>query len=374
MTAHRFIPLMVPDIQQHDIDAVVSVLQTGMLVQGEKVQQLENRIAGYLGSQNAIAASNGTATLHLALIACGIGKGDEVIVPAFSYMATANVVEVVGASPVFVDIDPNTFNINTSLIEPAITPETKAIIPVHEFGLACDIAEVCRIARKHNLIVIEDAACALGATEGDRFVGTFGQLGSFSFHPRKAITSGEGGMLTTDDAQLTRILRALRNHGIEIQEGKMEFILPGLNYRMTDFQAALVYSQFERLDFIFRKRDQLAEVYFEELAGIAEIQLPEVPKNKRHTWQTFHIVLDDSVNRDQCIAAMRERGVGTNYGAQCMPDQIFFRDKYRLDCNKLFPNAMRAYNNGLALPLYERIDSDDVVQISKTLKAVLSSL
>lgn len=364
---------MVPDIQQHDIDAVVSVLRTGMLVQGEKVLQLENQVAGYLGSKYAIAASNGTATLHLALIAHGIGIGDEVIVPAFSYMATANVVEVVGATPVFVDIDPNTFNIDPSLIEPAITPKTKAIIPVHEFGLACDIEAVCKIANLRGLIVIEDAACALGASVGDKFVGTFGHVGSFSFHPRKAITSGEGGMLTTDDAELARKLRSLRNHGIEVQDGKMEFILAGLNYRMTDFQAALVDSQFHRLDSIFRQRDQLAEVYFEELAGIAEIQLPLVPENKRHTWQTFHIVLDDSINRDQCIAALREQGIGTNYGAQCMPYQAFFQEKYRLDCDKLFPNALRAYRQGLALPLYNALEVRDIRYIAAELKKIIQN-
>jgi perosamine synthetase len=239
----KFIPLMVPDIQQQDIDAVVSVLKTGMLVQGKKVEELENNVAKYLGVRHVIAASSGTATLHLALLASGIGTGDEVIVPAFSFIATANAIELVGATPIFVDIDLDTFNININLIEQAISSRTKAILPVHEFGLSCDISEICELAKRYNLSVIEDAACALGAKENGRFTGTTGDVGSFSFHPRKAITSGEGGILTTNDDEMARKLRILRNHGIENKDGKTEFVAAGLNYRLTDFQAALVNSQ-----------------------------------------------------------------------------------------------------------------------------------
>jgi len=189
MEHKNFIPLMIPEIQQNNIDAVVSVLNTGMYVQGPRVEEFEKHAASYLGVKHAIAVSNGTASLHLALIALEIGQGDEVIVPAFSYIATANVVEVVGAKPVFVDIDINTFNIDISKIKDAITDRTKAIIPVHEFGLACDIEAVCQIAKINSLFVIEDAACAFGAKENNIFVGTLGTVGSFSFHPRKAITS-----------------------------------------------------------------------------------------------------------------------------------------------------------------------------------------
>jgi len=198
------IPLMVPDIKPDDIKAVTDVLQTGMLIQGKQVALFEQDVARYLNVKHAIAISNGTATLHLALIAAGIGQGHEVIVPALSYVATANVVELVGATPVFVDIDLQTFNIDVSKIESAITPKTKAIIPVHEFGLLANMELLMPIAIKHNLIVIEDAACALAASVGCQFAGTFGTLGSFSFHPRKAITSGEGGMLITNDDALEK--------------------------------------------------------------------------------------------------------------------------------------------------------------------------
>lgn len=364
MPGKKLIPLMVPDIQQQDIDAVVKVLQSGLLIQGKEVETFENNIADYLGVKHAIAVSNGTASLHLALVASGIGKGDEVIVPAFSYMATANVVELVGATPVFVDIDMETFNIDTALIEKAISSKTKAIIPVHEFGLACDITAILKIAEKHHLTVIEDAACALGALENKKYAGTFG-IGSFSFHPRKAVTSGEGGMLVTNDDELARKLRILRNHGIEMLDGKMEFVEAGFNYRLTDFQAALVNSQFQRIESILKHKNELAAIYFEELKGHNKIKLPVVPKDKTPTWQSFHILVDG--NRDELINKLKEQGVGTNYGAQCMPYQKYYQQKYKLDCALLFPNALKAYQQGLVLPLYERLNAEDVKLISAKL-------
>jgi dTDP-4-amino-4,6-dideoxygalactose transaminase len=347
-------------------------LRSGNLVQGKNVEAFESAIAEYLGIQNVIAVSSGTATLHLALVALGVGAGDEVIVPAFSYPATANVVEIVGAKPVFVDVEPDTFNIDVSQIEKSITPRTRAIMPVHEFGLACDISAVVEIARKHDLFVIEDAACALGATENGKFVGTFGEIGSFSLHPRKAITSGEGGFLTTENSKLAAKFRQLRNHGIETQLGKMEFVAAGFNYRLTNFQAALVLSQFHRLAENIRLRNVLAGVYLAELANEKAIQLPVVPKNKNHIWQTFHIVLDENLDRDQIINQLKAGEVGTNYGAQCIPAVKFYREKYNLDCKGLFPNALRAYNHGLALPMYEKLSRDDVLRVGKQLVSSLS--
>ena len=206
------IPLMVPDIRQEDIQAVVDVLNSGMIVQGQKVEELEISISKYLGSKHAIVVSNGTASLHLALISLNIGPGDEVIIPAFSYIATANVVELVGAKPIFVDIEMESFNININLIKEKITKNTKAIIPVHEFGLACNVSEIIKIAKENGIFVIEDAACALGATENKKFAGTFGEIGSFSFHPRKAITGGEGGVLVTNNDELAKKLKSLMTH------------------------------------------------------------------------------------------------------------------------------------------------------------------
>lgn len=361
---------MVPDIREEDIEAANKVLRSGMLIQGVNVEALEKNIAAYIGMKHAVAVSNGTATLHLALLISGIGPGDEVIVPALSYIATANVVELVGAKPVFVDIDIRTFNINTAAIEAAITPKTKAIIPVHEFGLACDISAVCAIAAKHNLIVIEDAACALGATENGKHTGSFGTLGSFSFHPRKAVTSGEGGMLVTNDDATADRLRTLRNHGIKMQQGQMTFVTAGFNYRMTDFQAALVNSQFSRIDAILEYRRKLADTYFQLLSS-SSITLPSVPSDKQHTWQSFHILVNDKCDRDQLINELKKEGIGTNYGAQCMPYQQFYSEKYKLDCEKLFPNALRAYKKGLVLPLYEKMSLEHVHKVAKAVNKLV---
>jgi len=367
----NFIPLMSPNITDEDISAVAEVLRSGNLVQGKNVEALENAVAEFLGARNVVAVSSGTATLHLALVALGIGAGDEVIVPAFSYVATANVVEIVGAKCVFVDVERDTFNIDVSKIEQAITPRTRAIIPVHEFGLACDISAIVEIARKHDLFVIEDAACALGSTENGKHVGTFGQIGSFSLHPRKNVTSGEGGLLTTNDDDLAATFRQLRNHGIEMSDGKMEFVAAGFNYRMTDFQAALVLSQLRRLEENISIRNVLAQVYLSALADEKSLQLPFVPENKNHIWQTFHVVVDEKYNRDELIVELKMRGVGTNYGAQCIPAVKFYQEKYDLDCERLFPNALCAYQSGLALPMYDKLTSDDIANISRTLREVL---
>jgi dTDP-4-amino-4,6-dideoxygalactose transaminase len=366
-----FIPLMSPSISERDIKAVVEVLHSGMLVQGENVTALEREVADYLPVKNVVAASNGTATLHLALLALGIGAGDEVIVPAYSYVATANVVEIVGAESVFVDIERDTFNIDVSQIERAITPRTKAVMPVHQFGLACDISELMRIAEKHGLFVIEDAACALGATQGGRFVGTFGDVGSFSLHPRKAVTSGEGGLLTTSDGELAEKFRCLRNHGIKMRGGKMDFVAAGFNYRMTDFQAALVRGQFARIKEIIAYRNELAEIYLDELKGTKNIDLPAIPEGKGHTWQTFHVVVGEEVDRDALIEDLKGRGIGTNYGAQCIPYQTFYREKYGLDCAREFPNALTSFKRGLALPLYEKLRGEDVRFVARVLKEMI---
>lgn len=365
----NFIPLASPDINADDINVVSNVLRSGMLVQGEKVLEFEQKISSYLKSNYSIAVSNGTATMHLALITLGIGKGDEVIVPAFSYVATANVVELVGATPIFVDIDLNTFNIDESKIESAITSKTKAIIPVHEFGLACNIEKIIRIAQQYNLGVIEDAACALGAMQNNQFVGTFGDFGSFSFHPRKAISSGEGGMILTNNADYAKRVRSLRNHGIEIIDEVMEFVEPGYNYRMTDFQAALVSNQFNRFDKIVEYKNALANTYFNSIKN-PKIKLPNVPPDRNHTWQTFHVILDKSLNRNEVIRFLKFKQIGSNYGAQCIPEQKFYKQKYNLDSEKLFPNSLIAYNQGLAIPIYEKLSLDSITYIAEVLNQI----
>ena len=363
MEINKFIPLASPDINQQDIDCVTAVLRSGMLVQGVNVLALEKSFNEFNKSKNAIALSNGTATLHLALLALGIGRGDEVIVPAFSYVATANVVEMVGATCVFVDIDIDTFNIDVTKIEGLVTSKTKAIIPVHEFGLACDIESIMQIANKHKLHVIEDAACALGAMQSGKHAGTFGDLGSFSLHPRKSITCGEGGVLLTADDSLAQKIRQLRNHGIEMQDGQMHFVDAGLNYRMTDFQAALANSQLQRLSAILNYKQELAEVYFNEIKN-ENIVLPTVPSDRNHTWQTFHILINDNKNQSAVLAELKGNNIGANYGAKCIPATAYYKTKYLLDAEQQFPNAYRAFTKGVAIPIYEKLTKDIIKQIS----------
>jgi dTDP-4-amino-4,6-dideoxygalactose transaminase len=361
------IPLASPDIREEDIKRVVDVLHSGILVQCEQVAALEESIASYLGAHHVLAASSGTATLHLALVASGIGPGDEVIVPSLSYIATANVVELVGADPVFVDIDIETFCIDTRLIEAAITPVTKAIMPVHEFGLMTDMDPIVELAEEHNLIVIEDAACALGATDLGKKAGSVGDFGSFSLHPRKNITCGEGGLLACKDGAKASKINLLRNHGLSIEDGKMTFPETGFNYRLTDIQAALARSQFARYEEILLKKQKLAAVYLEKIKHPAVI-LPFCPEGKTHTWQSFHVLLDESVNRDELIEKLRTMGIGTNLGAQCMPYQEYYNRKYGHDVPRLFPNGLMAYRQGLVLPLYEKLKESDILKIVRTLE------
>lgn len=361
-----FIPLAKPFISEEDIAVVNNVLRSGMLVQGEYVARLEESFAHYHNVKHAIAVANGTATMHLALSALGIGKGDEVIVPAFSFMATANVVELVGATPVFVDIDSATFNIDVTQLEEKITSKTKAIIPVHQFGMACNIAAVTAVAGQYNLHLVEDAACALGATYEGKKAGTFGIAASFSLHPRKSITSGEGGVLLTNDDALATKLRQLRNHGIELQNGRTEFVESGYNYRITDFQAALAWSQFQRLNAILDKKNKVAVKYFSALTN-TKLSLPFVPSACNHTWQTFHILLDDSLDQQHTIQKLKDQGIGTNNGAQCIPAQIYYQDKYGLNVKALFPNAYRAYTKGLAIPMFPCLTHEETLYIAQTL-------
>ena len=368
----KFIPLASPNISEDDINAVARVLRSGMLVQDVVVKDLEVAVAERLSVRNVIAASSGTATLHLALVALGIQAGDQVIVPAFSHVATGNVVEIIGAECVFVDVERDTFNIDVSKIATAITPRTRAIMPVHEFGLACDISQIVEIAENAGLVVIEDAACGLGATEGHRFVGTAGNAGSFSLHPRKAITSGEGGLIATNNDDLAERLRILRNHGISTNNGKQDFVAAGYNYRLTDFQAALVRPQLDRLSAILLHRRAMADIYLSELCNENKLQLPSEKPGKVHAWQTFHVVVDPTIDRDGLIRSLLDRGIGASYGAQCIPATTYYRQKYGLDCEQLFPNALRAFTHGLALPLHEKLTADDVRYVSNTLRELLN--
>lgn len=355
-----------PDITRKDINEVVSVLKSGNLVQGEKVRNLESSICNNIKTPYCAAVSNGTASLHLALLSLGIGQNDEVIIPAFSYIATANVIELVGAKPVFVDIDLDTFNIQADKIEEAITNKTKCIMVVHEFGLCAEMDKILKLTEKYQIPLIEDAACALGAQYKNRFAGTFGVFGSFSLHPRKSITSGEGGLVITPDQKLHRKIQILRNHGIDVAEGIPSFTDAGFNYRLTDFQAALALSQFKRLNKILSKRTILASIYLSAIKT-NQIKLPKVPSECIHSWQSFHVLAKSGEERDKLIMHFREKNIFLNYGAQCIPYMEYYAKKYKLNVQVEFPNALRAYESGLVLPLCEKYSKKQITEISNLL-------
>lgn len=359
------IPLAKPDIQDIDIQEVVKVLKSGNLVQGKYVKDLENQTKELIQVNNCTAVSSGTASLHIALISLGVGYGDEVILPAFSFIATANVVELIGAKCVFVDINSEYFTLDPFKIEAAVTPKTKAIIVVHEFGLCANMEAISDIANRFGLPIIEDAACALGAKIGNFYAGSFGNIGSFSLHPRKAITSGEGGLLVTNEFDLDTKFKALRNHGIDPNSKTVDFIDAGFNYRMTDFQGALALSQLRRIHDTLLYKDGLAKSYLEKLNK--NICLPEVPPNYQHTWQTFHITLNSNRERRLLQEYLSVNGIQTNYGAQCIPAMTYYNKKYKHNSIEDFPNSWRAYSTGLALPIYELLTEIQLNYIINTI-------
>lgn len=365
----RRIPLSSPSIHEEEIEAVSRVLRSRALVQGTEVAALEQSLCELTGAKEAIAVANGTVALELALRALDIGPGDEVIVPAFSFMATANAVEQCGAKPVFVDIDPGSFNIDPALVGKALGPHTRALLPVHEFGLCCDMPRLLALAQDAGVHVIEDAACAIGATLGGRHAGTMGRLGTLSLHPRKLITSGEGGVILCPDKPTGDLLRTLRNHGIEPGSTPPRFTQAGTNARLTDIQAALARPQLRRLPQALARRSAIATRYQQEIT-LSGAVLPCVPASTCPNWQTFHLMLPSRLERTRVIAHLSAQGIGANMGAQCMPAQPFYMHKYALDAERLFPHAWRAWNQGLAIPMHEELSDDDVTWIIQTLNSL----
>ncbi len=350
------IALTIPDIRKEDIQLAVDVLKSGMLVQGEYVQRFEASLAEYVGVEHAVAVSSGTAALHLALTALGIGTGDAVLVPAFSFVATANAVRLSGAVPVFVDISQDDYNIDAGLLEKVIleyqgSEALRAIMPVHEFGCPANMNAICRLAKEHDLLVIEDAACALGARVMGQHLGTFGACGCFSFHPRKSITTGEGGVLTTNDASLAAQLRLLRSHGLSRVNGHIDCLVTGYNYRMTDFQAALGINQLLRIDENLAKRKVLVNRYYEALADHPELIFPT--RRRGHVWQSLMLLLQ-SGDLSECIQSAFRKGIQIGPGAQCIPCTTAYGVKQG------FPGASQCEKQGFVVPLYAGLEPEGV--------------
>ncbi|MFC7685717.1 DegT/DnrJ/EryC1/StrS family aminotransferase [Ureibacillus sp. GCM10028918] len=368
------IKLSQPIISEEAIQDVSEVLRSGMLVQGQHVKEFEEGLKDYIGTQGVLAVSSGTAALHVALAALDIGENDAVLVPAFTYPATANVVEIQKAKTVLVDVDPFTYNIDPEKLEESILnykdkERLRAIIVVHEFGAPANMTKILEIAYKFQLFVIEDAACALGTKWNEQHVGTFGDIGCFSCHPRKAITTGEGGVVVTNNPQLLKKMNLLRNHGvIKEADGTMDFILPGFNYRMTEFQAVLGTHQLKTFNSWLAQRKILVDYYLKQLKGDKSIQLPKPFEG--HAWQTFMVVINSNIKRAEIIKNLKLKNIETNLGAQAIHMLSYYRDKYNFDSND-YPVAKNLFESGLALPLHSELSINEIQYICDNLKSLI---
>jgi dTDP-4-amino-4,6-dideoxygalactose transaminase len=347
------IRLTVPALDESEVQAVREVLLSGYLVQGGKVADFERVVAGYIGTKQGVAVANCTAALHLALLALGVGRGDRVAVTAYSWPATANVIVLCGAEPVFVDIDRVTFNMDPDELDRVLRRvHVKAVLPVHAFGGMADMPRIIAIAAEHGVPVVEDAACALGAEMLGRKAGTWGAIGCFSFHPRKAITTGEGGMITTDDLPLANACRALRNHGLDPECAAPDFIIPGFNLRLTEFQAAIGLIQMDKMPALATSRQCEAQIY-DRLLADSEIQQPSVLAGATHVYQSYVVQLPPAVSarRGEIIKRLKERGVETTIGTYHMPATTYFRQQgyYRPGA---FPATDDVSARALSLPVF----------------------
>jgi perosamine synthetase len=349
-----------PDVGAAEAAAVAEVLESGQLTMGPKVAEFEALLAKACGVEHALVVSSGTAALHLAVLALGIGPGDEVLVPAYTFPATANVVAQAGATPVLVDVDPRTMNLDVARVAAAVTPRTRAVIAVHLFGRPLEW-EALREAVGSDVVLVEDAAGALGARRRGRPCCGLGLLGCLSFHPRKIVTTGEGGAVTTPDPDLAQRIREMRDHGID-RRGDFEIASPGLNYRLSDILCAVGIPQLERLEELLAARERLAAAYSERLAGVAE--LPGAEEGDRHGWQAYVVQLD---GRDEALEALRREGIEAQIGTYALHRLGAYRDQGP------FPGADRCYERALALPFHTGLGPDDVERVAAVLDKVVSN-
>ena len=380
------VPIARTALEDIEIESVLGPLRSGWLVQGPKVREFEEKWADFTGAPHAIAVTSCTTGLHLSAVALGLGPDDEVIVPAFTWIATANIVEHQQAKTVFCDIDIETFNIDVDQIEDLVTERTKGIIPVHLFGLAANMDAVNAIARKHGLWVIEDAACGFGATYNGRHVGSLGDTGAFSFHPRKAITTGEGGMITLDDGDLAERIRQLRDHGAAMSDlqrhlGPRPYLLAdhpvaGYNQRMTDMQAALGSAQMDRAKAIVEERRRLAARYDEAFADLEWLRKPVVSEGCEHGYQSYPcLFMPDAIStstiktinqkRNDWMEKLQRAGISTRPATHSVHMLSYYRDKYELTEDD-FPMALAANDCSISLPLFHGMlaeEQDYVIEV-----------
>jgi perosamine synthetase len=366
------IPIAKTNLTEAEINSVLEPLQSGWLVQGPKVREFEEKWSAFTSSAQSIAVTSCTSGLHLSLAASGFGPGDEAIVPAFTWISTANVVEHLGGKVVFCDIDLKTFNIDVDQIESKITDRTKAIFPVHLFGLSADMDPILDLARKYNLFVVEDAACGFGSKYKGKHVGTLGDTGCFSFHPRKAITTGEGGMVTTNDSNLAEKIRRLRDHGAAMTDlqrhlGARPYLLAdhpdaGYNQRMTDLQGALGSAQMDRAKEIVSERQNLAQRYDNAFAALNWLRTPFKHSDYEHGYQSYpcmfmpngsnsNSIRERNIKRNEWMDDLLKKGISTRPATHAVHMLSFYKEKYELSPED-FPIAFAADHCSISLPLF----------------------
>lgn len=367
----RNIALSLPSFKVEEEEAIVDCLRSGWVMQGPRVAQFEEDFAKYIGAKYALAVTSCTTALHLALMAAGIGEGDEVIVPTFSWVTSANAVEYVRGKVVFVDVD-ETFNLDIAQLDKLVTEKTKAIIPVHLFGLCVNVSEIRR--KYPNLLIVEDAACAAGASFNGSNAGVLGDIAVFSFHPRKSITTGEGGMITTNNEVYYKKLLALRNHGLspdfvkKNNEDMPEVDVLGYNYRMTDLQGAIGVTQLKRIEQMITERNTGAEIYYKALGNNPSFILPLKGKKIKHSWQSFVVLLtkESGLIRNEVMAKLAKKGIATRPGTQALPMLTYYKNKYQIkDID--YPMATYVYENSIAIPMHNKMSNEDYEYVAEVL-------
>lgn len=376
------IPIAKPLLGEAEADAAREVVLSGWVTQGAQVAAFEREFAAYVGATYATAVSNCTAALHLALLSVGVGPGDEVVTVSHSFIATANSVRYCGATPVFVDIDPDTFNIDPLRIEEAITPRTRAILAVHQMGMPCDLRNLVAIADRHRIRLIEDAACAAGSeiyidNRWEPIGRPRGEIACFSFHPRKVITTGDGGMLTTDDGELDRKFKLWRQHAMSVPDtvrhGSSQVIFEsysmlGYNYRMTDVQGVIGRKQLERLPGLVARRRAIAERYYDLLGNVDGLHLPVEPKWARSNWQSYCVRLTSRFDQRTVMQKLLDLGIATRRGIMCSHREApYAEEKHRHDLS----HSEHAQDSCVLLPIYAQMTESDQVQVTDALRRVL---
>jgi perosamine synthetase len=349
MGSPAMIRIAFPELGDAELAEVRAVFESGALTMGPKVEELEELVAAACGVEQAVAVASGTAALHLAVLALGIGPGDEVLVPAYTFPATANVVALAGARPVLVDVDPRTFNLDLAKVYDAVTPRTKAVLAVHLFGRPLDW-EALQSAVPPEVTLLEDAAGALGAAWRGMACGALGAAGCLSFHPRKIVTTGEGGAVTTNDVELAAAVRRLRHHGLE----GADIAQPSTNYRLADILCAIGIPQLRRLDELLAQRTRIAAAYTERLAGVVDV--PAADEGDTHGWQAYVVRLD---RKEEALQALRAEGIEVQIGTYALHRLSAYRDQGP------FPGADQAFDRALALPLHSRLTDDDLDRVAE---------